>query len=99
MNTITSVTLAALLLAPQAAVQAAAAPVPCKPNLLLILAVGVGYSDLACYGGEIASPNLDALAMGGLRFRHIFIPCKRGILPFVSSGQQSPTPRSHPKGR
>ncbi len=38
------------------------------PNILVILADDLGYSDLGCYGGEIATPNLDALAQGGLRF-------------------------------
>lgn len=39
-----------------------------KPNVVFILADDLGYSDLGCYGGEIATPNLDALAKGGLRF-------------------------------
>ncbi|MEY2880571.1 MAG: Arylsulfatase, partial [Verrucomicrobiota bacterium] len=38
------------------------------PNFLVILADDLGYSDLGCYGGEIATPNLDSLARGGLRF-------------------------------
>ena len=42
--------------------------VAAPPNLLVILADDLGYSDLGCYGGEIATPNLDALARGGLRF-------------------------------
>ena len=37
-------------------------------NFVLILADDLGYSDLGCYGGEIATPNLDALAAGGLRY-------------------------------
>ncbi|HEV3448104.1 MAG TPA: hypothetical protein VG099_25920, partial [Gemmataceae bacterium] len=54
-----------------------------KPNILIILADDMGYSDAACYGGEIATPNLDALAKmacglhsfttqrdAGLRARH-----------------------------
>ncbi len=38
------------------------------PNVLIILADDLGFSDLGCYGGEIATPNLDGLAHGGLRF-------------------------------
>jgi arylsulfatase len=39
-----------------------------RPNVLLILADDLGYSDLGCYGGEIPPPALDSLADGGLRF-------------------------------
>jgi arylsulfatase len=38
-----------------------------KPNILLIVADDMGYSDLGCFGGEIKKPNLDALAQRGLR--------------------------------
>jgi arylsulfatase len=41
---------------------------PARPNVLLIVADDMGFSDAGCYGGEIATPNLDALAKGGLRF-------------------------------
>ncbi|MCP5549021.1 MAG: arylsulfatase [Akkermansiaceae bacterium] len=39
-----------------------------RPNLLLILADDMGYSDLGCYGSGIDTPNLDQLASEGLRF-------------------------------
>ncbi|MDX9755412.1 MAG: arylsulfatase [bacterium] len=39
-----------------------------KPNIILILADDMGWSDLGCYGSEIATPNLDRLAAGGVRF-------------------------------
>ncbi|MDR2440328.1 MAG: arylsulfatase [Planctomycetaceae bacterium] len=42
------------------------------PNIVLILADDLGYSDLGCYGGEIKTPNLDALAAGGLRFTQFY---------------------------
>jgi arylsulfatase len=43
-----------------------------KPNILIILADDLGYSDLGCYGGEIETPNLDSLAKGGLRFTQFY---------------------------
>jgi len=42
------------------------------PNILLILADDMGFSDLGCYGGEIETPHLDALAAGGLRFTQFY---------------------------
>src|SRR4249919_3789425 len=45
---------------------------PGKPNILLILADDMGYSDLGCYGGEIQTPNLDRLAAAGLRFSQFY---------------------------
>lgn len=47
----------------------AAAP---KPNIVLILADDLGYSDLGCYGSEIRTPHLDALAKDGLRFTQFY---------------------------
>jgi arylsulfatase A-like enzyme len=47
-----------------------------RPNIVLILADDMGYSDLGCYGGEIATPNIDALARNGLRFTQ-FYNCAR----------------------
>jgi arylsulfatase len=43
-----------------------------RPNILLIMADDLGYSDLGCYGGEIQTPNLDALASGGLRYTQFY---------------------------
>lgn len=39
-----------------------------KPNIVIILADDMGYSDLGRYGGEIATPHLDSQAKNGLRF-------------------------------
>jgi arylsulfatase len=39
-----------------------------KPNIIIILSDDMGYSDIGCYGSEIRTPNLDALAANGLRF-------------------------------
>ena len=43
-----------------------------RPNILLILADDMGYSDLGCYGGEIRTPNLDGLAANGVRFTQFY---------------------------
>ena len=41
-----------------------------RPNIVLIVADDMGYSDIGCYGGEMKTPNIDRLAAGGLRFSH-----------------------------
>ena len=43
-----------------------------KPNIVVILADDMGYSDLGCYGSEIKTPNLDRLASKGLRFTNFY---------------------------
>ncbi|WEK36363.1 MAG: arylsulfatase [Candidatus Pseudobacter hemicellulosilyticus] len=43
-----------------------------RPNIIVILADDLGYSDLGCYGGEIQTPNLDYLAANGVRFRNFY---------------------------
>lgn len=50
------------------------APEPGKqpPNILIILADDLGYSDLGCYGGEIKTPNLDRMAEHGLRLTQAY---------------------------
>jgi arylsulfatase len=55
---------------------AARAAEPVRPNIVVILADDLGYSDLGCYGGEIATPNIDKLAAGGVRFTR-FYNCTR----------------------
>lgn len=47
-----------------------------KPNIVVILSDDMGFSDLGCYGGEIATPNLNTLAAEGLRFTQ-FYNCAR----------------------
>ena len=43
-----------------------------RPNIVLIMADDMGWSDIGCYGGEIETPNLDALAQGGVRFTQFY---------------------------
>lgn len=43
-----------------------------KPNILVILVDDMGFSDLECYGSEIPTPNVDALAANGLRFTQFY---------------------------
>ncbi|MFT5474470.1 MAG: arylsulfatase A-like enzyme, partial [Kiritimatiellia bacterium] len=43
-----------------------------KPNIVLILNDDMGFSDLGCYGGEVQTPNLDALAANGLRYTQFY---------------------------
>jgi len=62
-------TLAALCLF-GATVAGAADP---RPNIVLIMADDMGYSDLGCYGSEIATPNIDRLAAEGMRFAHAHV--------------------------
>ena len=49
----------------------ATGPAP-RPNIVIILADDVGFSDIGCFGSEIATPNLDALAAGGVRFTQFY---------------------------
>ncbi|WP_321375948.1 arylsulfatase [uncultured Draconibacterium sp.] len=43
-----------------------------KPNIVIIMADDLGYSDIGCYGGEIQTPNLDGLAANGVRFSQFY---------------------------
>ncbi|MHC5055788.1 MAG: arylsulfatase [Planctomycetota bacterium] len=43
-----------------------------RPNITIILTDDMGFSDLGCFGGEIDTPNLDALAANGLRFTEFY---------------------------
>src|ERR687890_30395 len=77
---------AAMLLAPSVA------RADDKPNIVLIMSDDMGWSDIGCYGGEIDTPNLDALAAGGLRFTHFYnaarcCPTRAALLTGVYSHQ------------
>lgn len=59
-----------VLIGPAAAAEPALRPA--RPNVLFILADDLGFSDLGCYGGEIATPELDRLAANGLRLTQFY---------------------------
>ncbi|MGV3763152.1 arylsulfatase [Parapedobacter sp.] len=43
-----------------------------RPNIVLILADDMGFSDIGCYGGEVQTPNIDALAHHGIRYKQFY---------------------------
>jgi len=56
-----------------------------RPNIILIMADDLGYSDIGCYGSEIATPNIDKLAGEGLRFSQFYtnpvcVPARASLL-------------------
>ena len=55
-----------------AAAPAAAPQTSARPNVVVILVDDMGWSDIGCYGGEIPTPNLDALAANGVRFTQFY---------------------------
>lgn len=69
---ILTVAMVALSVLPIGRAGAAAVTAPSRPNVLLIVADDLGYSDLGSYGGEIRTPNLDRLAMQGMRFTQYY---------------------------
>lgn len=63
-----------------------------KPNVIVILADDLGYSDLGCYGSEIPTPNLDKLAQNGVRLTSFYntarcCPTRAALLTGVYSHQ------------
>lgn len=64
-----SIAIAALLVVP---VALPAATPAARPNIIVILADDMGFSDLGCYGSEIETPNLDRLAATGVRFTQFY---------------------------
>jgi len=43
-----------------------------RPNIILIMADDMGYSDVGCFGGEIPTPNIDRLAASGIRYTQFY---------------------------
>ena len=71
---------------------ALAAPAVAKPNIIVILADDMGFSDIGCFGSEIATPNLDRLARQGVRSTHFrntarCCPTRAALLTGVYSHQ------------
>ncbi|MEO3403102.1 arylsulfatase [Mucilaginibacter sp. CAU 1740] len=48
------------------------APPKKRPNIIVILADDLGFSDIGCYGGEVKTPNLDYLAQNGIRYTQFY---------------------------
>jgi arylsulfatase A-like enzyme len=68
----TTFILMSLIAALLATVAPADAANPTRPNIILIMSDDMGFSDAGCYGGEIATPNLDLMARGGVRFTQFY---------------------------
>jgi arylsulfatase len=64
--------LLAMFIGVSVALPASATPLAESPNILIIVADDMGFSDLGCYGGEIQTPNIDRLASNGLRFTQFY---------------------------
>ncbi|MFW5710220.1 MAG: arylsulfatase [Bacteroidota bacterium] len=68
------------------------APEDTRPNIILIMADDMGYSDLGCYGSEIHTPNLDSLGFNGVRFTQFYnssksFPSRASLLTGLYSHQ------------
>lgn len=63
---------AAILPSAAIAAEAPTRPQPIRPNVIVILLDDVGFSDMGAFGGEIPTPNIDALAKGGLAFTQFY---------------------------
>ncbi len=85
--------LGALSLAlPNGKAAARASAAPRRPNIILILADDMGFSDIGCYGSEIRTSNLDRLAREGLRFTQFYngarcMPTRAALLTGLYSHQ------------
>ena len=66
------VVLAAIFLCVIGGTRPAMAQAAKRPNIIIILADDLGYSDIGCFGGDVHTPNLDALAASGVRFTNFY---------------------------
>ena len=53
-------------------------PAADRPNIVLMMSDDMGWSDIGCYGGEVQTPHLDALAARGIRFTQFYNNAKCG---------------------
>ena len=66
--------------------QAAPALTGSRPNILLIFTDDQGMNDVGCYGSEIKTPHIDALARDGMKFTQWYVassictPSRFGLL-------------------
>ena len=65
--------LAGLLLTTAAAAAPVALPLPARPNIVILVADDWGFTDVGAFGGEMATPNIDALAAQGVRFSNFHV--------------------------
>ena len=71
-----------------------------RPNILFILADDLGFTDVGFFGGEIPTPNLDQLALGGLRFTNFHVcTILSADSRYVDVGHDEPGGRRHPAQR
>jgi arylsulfatase A-like enzyme len=80
----------------------AAADAP-RPNIIIIMADDMGFSDIGCYGSEIETPTLDRLAAGGLRFTQFYntgrcCPTRAALLTGLYSHQTGVGLMMSPRG-
>jgi arylsulfatase A-like enzyme len=59
-------------LPPLASLSAAGGRLARRPNVILVMADDLGWSDIGCYGGELPTPHIDSLARDGLRFTQFY---------------------------
>ena len=75
---------------------------PAAPNIVMIMADDMGYSDLGCYGGEIPTPNLDRLGYGGMRLtnyhtNNMCVPTRGTLMTGIQSDVALQSGVMHPR--
>ena len=100
-----------LMLCPAAAIAATAERSTTPPNIVFILADDLGHGDLSAYGGDFATPAIDALAAAGVRFTAGYVtapvcnPSRAGLMSGryqqrwgQEENEQTVTPEGSPRG-